>query len=199
MEAGLASTVSGMEDEAAATEGAVVGARESGIVVRIRVPAAIERIRRIHDSSAALGMTAHVTLLYPFVEPVLLDATVRERLARIVARQPAFDVVFRAIRRFPGVLWLDPVPSRPFRRLTRAISAVFPDHPPYGGAFPEIIPHLTIAESQDAGTLSRLERAVVALLPIAGRVAYVEVASTESNGRWRLRWRLPLGPSSPGR
>jgi hypothetical protein len=191
--------VSGVESEAVPTEGAPARAPESGIVVRIRVPAAIERIRSLHDSSAALGMAAHVTVLYPFVAPARLDASVRATVARIVARQPAFDVTLLATRRLPGVLWLDPVPAQPFRQLTRAIWAAFPDHPPYGGAFPEIIPHLTLAESEDAGLVSRLERSVASLLPIAAKVTHVEVASTVSNGRWRLRWRLPLGDATPGR
>jgi 2'-5' RNA ligase len=190
-----------MDEESSATRdaGALARAAESAIVVRIPVPAAIERIRGIHDPSAAAGMAAHVTVLYPFLEPSRLDASVRGTLARIVAGRRPFEVVFATTGRFPGTLWLDPEPAEPFRELTRAMSAAFPGHPAYGGAFPNIIPHLTVAQVDDEGTLALIEKAVVPRLPIAASVAHVEVSSTELGGRWRSHWRLPLGGSITGR
>jgi hypothetical protein len=35
-------------------------------------------------------------------------------------------------------------PDEGFRALTRAVWSAFPDFPPYGGAFTEIVQHLTI-------------------------------------------------------
>jgi len=43
-------------------------------------------------------------------------------------------------------MWLDPEPALPFRDLTNAVWRMFPQHPPYGGAHPDLIPHLTLAE-----------------------------------------------------
>ena len=54
------------------------------------------------------------------------------------------------MRRFPGLVWLEPEPAEPFAALTAAVAARWPDHPPYGGVFDTVIPHLTVVESEDA-------------------------------------------------
>ena len=117
----------------------------------------------------------------------------------IVAREPAFDVRFVATHRFPGVVWLDPVPAQPFLRLTQAIWAAFPDHPPYGGAFGRVVPHLTVAQLEDARVMASVETLVQPLLPIAATARRVDVMATGPDGRWHVRWRLPLGARADGR
>ena len=46
---------------------------------------------------------------------------------------------------FPESLYLVPEPDEPFILLTEAIVREFPEYPPYGGKFTEIVPHLTVA------------------------------------------------------
>jgi len=66
---------------------------------------------------------------------------------RPVDSVPRFDVIFRRIE-WSGddVVWLAPHPDTGFRALIAAVSKAFPDCPPYGGAFTELVPHLTIGE-----------------------------------------------------
>ncbi len=53
---------------------------------------------------------------------------------------------------FPAnVVYLAPDPAEPFVALTEALAAAFPDCPPYGGAFDEPVPHLTIGHTRSAG------------------------------------------------
>jgi hypothetical protein len=52
------------------------------------------------------------------------------------------------VDRFPsGLIYLAPNPTEPFKRLTEIMAAAFPDWPPYGGAFDDVVPHLSIGEN----------------------------------------------------
>jgi hypothetical protein len=149
------------------------------------------------DPSAAQGMPAHVTALHPFVPAT--DRVVAE-LRALCAASPVLDVRFARTARFPGVLHLAPEPADGLRRLTLAIAERWPEAPPYGGAFEEVIPHLTVALGDHPGEVeAELRRG----LPFAARLA--EACLYEFDGsRWIARERLPFraasrrpGPSSP--
>lgn len=142
------------------------------------------------DVAAGWGVPAHVTVLYPFVAPEALSDTLITTLAAVVRSVRAFDVCFGRTRWFgQDVLWLDPEPAQPFRELTAAVWRAFPQHPPYGGAYADVIPHLTIAERRlaDLPTLLAVERAVQSGLPLATRIEKVLlIAGTEAPNSWRL-------------
>jgi 2'-5' RNA ligase len=92
---------------------------------------------------------AHVTVLYPFVAPEALTEDLITTLAAVVRSVTAFDCRFVRTRWFDqDVLWLEPEPAQPFRQLTAAVWRPFPQHPPYAGAYDDVIPHLTIAEQR---------------------------------------------------
>jgi 2'-5' RNA ligase len=105
--------------------------------------------RLAHDPSAALGVPAHVTVLYPFKTPEAISSNDLAALQALFAAQPAFDMTLAELRQFPGVLYLAPEPAEPFAVLTSVVVARYPDWPPYGGAFAEVIPHLTLAQVDD--------------------------------------------------
>lgn len=137
---------------------------------------AVARHRARLDSSAAYGVAAHVTVLAPFVDPDHVDGTAIERLAAAVSTVPAFDVAFRRTAWFgEDVLWLAPDPAQPFRDLTAAVVAAFPDHPPYAGAHDGSAPHLTIGERRlgDLTALRRAEQEVSVSLPLESRAERV--------------------------
>jgi 2'-5' RNA ligase len=148
------------------------------------------RLRHTHDAPA--GMPPHVTLLFPFVPAERADE-VEEQLAGLVAAAPAFDLAFRRTARFPGVLYLDPEPAEPFLALIAAITAEWPEHPPYEGAVDTVIPHLTVAESREQGLLDRVAAAVEPHLPVRTRVREASLFVEDDDGRWREHSRLPLG------
>jgi hypothetical protein len=77
--------------------------------------------------------------------------------------------------RFPGVLYLAPEPDAGFRSLTGAVAAQWPEAPPYGGRFADVVPQLTIAHSQDDEALDLLESEVRARLPISARIESVQL------------------------
>jgi 2'-5' RNA ligase len=165
---------------------------ESAIVVRVTVPRPLERLRRRWDHAARAGVPAHVTVLYPFLPAAALTPSIRRQLAAIAAAHQPFDVEFAAVGRFPGVVYADPSPAAPFLALTDAMAERFPDHPPYGGAFAEVVPHLTVVEGADA-PLDSIAHELAAELPFRHRVAALEVIVEGGDGRWRRRWRIGLG------
>lgn len=164
----------------------------SAVVVRIPVPRDLDRTRRRWDSAAGAGVPAHVTILYPFLPAGRLVPGVRAELAGIAAVLDPFDVRFDRVGRFAGVVYIAPDPAVPFTRLTEAVVARYPDYPPYGGAFDVVVPHLTVSESEDA-PLDEVEAIARAALPFDRRVSALDVIVEGGDGRWRRRWRIPLG------
>jgi 2'-5' RNA ligase len=167
--------------------------RASAIVIRFRVPAAIERLRRAHDRAAQLGVPAHVTINYPFVAASELTPAIRDELAQIAGEFRAFQVTFSEAARWPGLVYLTPTPSSPFTALIDRVVACFPEHPPYAGAISEVIPHLTVVES-DETPLDAVLTAAREAIPFEARAAALDVIVEGDEHRWRRRWRLPFRP-----
>jgi 2'-5' RNA ligase len=170
----------------------------SAVIVRVPIPAPLERLRRRWDRAAGLGVPSHVTLLFPFLDATALDGAARRTIADVAAGVAPFTVRFERIGRFPNVLYLAPEPADPFRRLTFELAAKFPDHPPYGGAFDDVIPHLTIAWNAEA-PFEAIAGAVRAALPVERPVSSLEVLIQTTDDRWHGHWRIPLGHPSRAR
>ena len=168
---------------------------ESAIIVPVNVPVAVQRLRERMDPSAADGVPAHVTLIYPFMPPFDLKDDVRRRVEEIVELEPTFPFALRAVGRWPNVVYLVPEPDEPFRRLTNALAAAFPDYPPYEGAHAEVIPHLTVATDVPDDYFDAAAHALPPLLPIrdVAREAWLIGHTPEQS--WHTLWRLPLGTS----
>jgi 2'-5' RNA ligase len=171
--------------------------------VIVPVPAAeraVDPHRARLDRAAGWGVPAHVTVLYPFLSPEALSDDALGRLGTAIASEPEFDATFTETGWFGSdVLWLGPHPAEPFRRLTLAVWRAFPDRPPYGGAFDEIHPHVTVAERSmgAAGDLERAEDDVRPRLPFAQHVDHaLLIAGTDAPRSWRTVQRLPLGHAS---
>ena len=166
---------------------------ESAIIVPVAVPVTIARLRERMDPSAAQGVPAHVTLLYPFMPVEGLDDEVRRKIARIVSAEPQFSVSFNGIARFPNVVYLPPDPADPFRRMTAALAAEFPDYPPYQGAYETVIPHLTVAQDVADDYYAAAEHALPAALPVRHIVREAWLIGHLPEQPWHTLWRLPLG------
>lgn len=144
--------------------------------------------RRRHTFDGAAGMPAHVTLLYPFApEPDL------EPVRGIAAAGEPFRFTLRIVREWPGgVVYLDPEPAEPFRRLTAELVERFPDCPPYGGYYDEVIPHLTVVHTDDAAVRADAAASVAEALPIDCDADDFWLMH-EVNGRWQRHTPFRLG------
>jgi 2'-5' RNA ligase superfamily len=97
----------------------------------------------------------HITLLAPFRSREQLFRTpLRDALERFFAPIAPLSFALVETRVFPdGHVYLAPEPDEPFRAMTLALAAIFPECPPYGGQFDTVIPHVTISEEVLPGAL----------------------------------------------
>ena len=75
------------------------------------------------------------------------------------------------------------------------MSGAFPDHPPYGGAFDDVVPHLTIGEQPRAtrAGLRAAQEAVAPLLPVHARIDRVLLmAGSRDADSWETLHEFPL-------
>lgn len=145
------------------------------------------------DPSAAHGVPAHVTLIFPFLPAGRCDGSTVDWLRCMFAAREAFAFQLSELRRFPGVLYLAVEPSKPVVDLAEALVERFPEAPPYGGSFPEFIPHLTVAHSCDEAALRQMERTVRPALPVQSSAREVILMREHMDGRWAIQDRFPLG------
>lgn len=126
-------------------------------------------------SKPSHAVPPHVTLLMP-VPP---DA---DAIAQTFRRFPPFDVTFAGFGRFPGALWLDPEPAETFIAMSEALMEAFPAHQPYGGAFTEVVPHLTVAQGD---ALDVVEVELAPLLPLTARATSAVLYEQAEPPHWR--------------
>jgi hypothetical protein len=166
---------------------------QSGLIVKVpEAEPAVRSWRDLLDPSAQAGVPAHVTVLFPFLEERRIDTGVRTAIGEVLGRHRPFEVRFEHCRRFPGVLYLAPAPDTPFRWLTEAIADRWPETPPFGGQFDDVIPHLTIAQGQDDAVLGEVEADLLGRLPVTAHVSSVDLMVHNGTG-WQQRVSFPLG------
>lgn len=169
---------------------------ETAVIVALpEAEEAVGRLRAELDRSAAWGVPAHLTVLYPFLPPSAVDQRVLAALTAAVATVPAFEVALVRCEWFgEQVLWLAPEPAQPFRRLTLAIHRRFPDHPPYRGAHSDLVPHLTVGHDAPVRALRAAAAEIAPRLPIRARVRTVRlIQGSTAAGSWHTVTELPLG------
>jgi len=151
--------------------------RRTALIVPVpEAEPAVGKLRLAHDSSAAQGVPAHVTILFPFAPPDRVD---EQAVGELLGPFRAFDFALDRVELFEdGTTWLRPEPSWPFVDLTAAVEERWPEYPPYEGAFDEVIPHLTVSETPLDLTLD---------LPIACRAHEVVLIEEDSAGLWHPR------------
>ena len=144
------------------------------------------------DVSAALGVPAHVTLLYPFAENV--DPGIIEELRFFFAGVDGFPLQFSSVGEFPEVVYLAPDQSVELTGLIEALARRWPDHPPYGGVFDEVVPHLTVVDTPDPDLRARARAGVVGGLPVRSVASEASLWVHEEGARWACLARFPLAP-----
>lgn len=154
--------------------------------------------RARHDPSAAEGMPAHITINYPFFPGINPDKNLYQALSELFAKFDSFVFTFNRFARFPGVIYLSPDPETPVIQLIEGVAARFPESPPSGGIFDRIVPHLTVAQSEDEELLASIESELLAQAPqhLPMRVQVEQVWLTDNHsGKWQERKAFQLARS----
>jgi 2'-5' RNA ligase len=163
---------------------------DTALIIAVRLPPALERLRQRGVRDAGDGLPAHVTLLYPFLGPSAIGADVLAAIRRVTGGADAFPYSLVGRGTWPGTLYATVEPERPFRSLYEALAAAFPDHPIYGGRFP-FTPHVTIADGSAGGDDDIAGDPAWADLPVrlVARGADLLVRGAD---RWSVRHHLPF-------
>jgi hypothetical protein len=133
---------------------------------------------------------AHVTVLGPFLDDPT-DADLQQ-VAAVADTSAPFDFELARVAEFPdGLLHLRPQPDAAFRRLTERLAAAFPQCPPYAGAYPDPVPHLTLDQRGDGIDATTVGEALAGTLPArcrADRIALHRYANHDCRvlAEWKL-------------
>jgi 2'-5' RNA ligase len=166
----------------------------TAVIVRARLPAGLERIRRRLVHNAPDGVPAHMTLLHPFVEPGRLGSDVRRTLAEVAAGHAPFDYQLSEMATWPLAVYVAVRPVEPFVRIQHDLQDAFFDFPIYGETADfEFVPHVTIADRDHVAEPGLERDRAWRALPQPARALAIDVIGKGADGRWRLIWRVPLG------
>lgn len=171
---------------------------DSGLVVPIpEADPIVQKLRLVHDPVADDGVPAHVTVLFPFVPRDEIDGVLHGELAALFAGVAGFPYRFERVQRFgTTTVYLAPEPAEGFAALTELVASRWPEHPPYGGVYEVVVPHLTVGDQLTAPAADDVElRAAAALArhgPVTGRADEVVLITQDPNGRWSTGGHYPL-------
>lgn len=168
---------------------------ESAVLLCVpEAEALVGRWRREHDPSAARGVPAHVTLLYPFLPAGQVDEGVLGELEWFFAGVDAFPLVFDAVGEFgaEGVVFLAPA-TEELAELTGALARRWPECPPYAGKHERPVPHLTAVHSPDAVVRAEACAQLQQGLPLSATASHAELWVCDNAGSWTQRARFAFG------
>ena len=171
----------------------------TALIVRVpQAEALVGDLRARFDACAALGVPAHIAVLFPFMAAERIDAEVLQGIRTALDGAPAFGFVLAGVARFAATAYLEPDPAEPFIDLTERLVRRFPDFPPFSGEFETIVPHLTAAHGDAAqadlahAELLRRVAASGAVHSLCDAVVLLE----NSSGRWREMHTFALAAAS---
>jgi len=175
----------------------------SRTLLALMVPEAEPRVgdmRARLDPSARLGLGAHITLVYPWLDSVDVSEDALSRLRRITSAHAAVSFQLDRVDTFPSTVWLGPTPVEAIAALASSLEAAFPERPRIGPDFERYTPHLSVARN----VRNDRDNIVAALhdrLHIHGPVEClckdVHVMERGAAG-WRVLASSPLGSPPPG-
>lgn len=154
----------------------------------------VASFRELHDPAARRGLGAHITLIYPFIDSELLTPGLLARVRDVVADIPAPMFRLAEVKTFPSVVWLAPEPAKPIAQIATALERAFPDHPKGGGAFPDFVPHLSVArhvEQEKTAIINELQARLADHGPIYGWCESMALLVSE-NRRWHELAQYPF-------
>jgi 2'-5' RNA ligase len=161
----------------------------AALVLPLEEPRLTELRARFDPRGTAMGIPLHITLLFPFGRE-------EDGVAELFAGWSPLSFSLARVEEFPGVLWLAPDPVDELRERILELCARFPEWPPYGGEFPEPIPHATVGKVPEGAAQAEVAAAVRAaaepLLPVSFSVAEAALLVETAPDRWREARRFPF-------
>lgn len=151
-------------------------------------------LREAYDSEAAGSqLPAHITLLYPFVPPDQIEATI-PRLERLLKKCAPFELTLDRYGRFEGTIFLEPSDPQPVLQLHEILAEAFPEYPIYGGEHgPDLHPHLTIARFEEPAEAIGIELPPTPSFTFRVERIHLYLGSSDEDTPFVPRAVIPLG------
>lgn len=143
-----------------------------------------------------LGIPPHITLLYPWRDAPLSSNDLAQ-LELVLDDFEPFELCLNRVETFEaGIIYLALKDDRVPKAMMQALFTAFPDTPPYGGAFADAIPHLTVAKCQTENLIA-LKRDITEALSLPIELQVNEVVAMEYRGdnKWVTRHTVSLRPN----
>jgi 2'-5' RNA ligase len=160
----------------------------------------IQAIRRVHDRQVRRWMP-HVTLVYPFLPRVALDAALPAAAEALAGIAP-FKVFLSRLETFrhrggTSTLWLAPEPKEALVGVQAALVARFPECDAVGRFAGGFTPHLSVGQARGEAALGALRRELEGWTPLAftARAVTVIVRGAPPDDVFRTLADVPLGAS----
>ena len=122
------------------------------------------------------GVNAHITILYPWMPPAIIDEQAINDLASLFSEFPCFDFSLQVGWFGHEVLLLIPEDNSPFVRITEAVIGHWPQYPYYGGEYDKIEPHVSLAWGEKT-KLSRVAELIACHVPVKGHAAFITLCT----------------------
>ena len=135
----------------------------------------------------------HVTLLAPWA--AVDDGEALARLRAVARRAQPVRMEFATAEIFPdsGVVYLAPTRAPELMALFADVHAAFPDHPPYGGVFDDVVPHLTVSADGGPEQLAEVRAALAEHGPVSAETDRICVFGRGDDEVWRQTASVVLG------
>lgn len=171
---------------------------ETALVILVPEAEAVVGEWRARYDPASAAIPPHITVFYPFFESQLVGPEIDQGLEEIFGAVRPFELLFAGLCGLPGVLYLAPEPGDAIERLIAGVIQGFPGLEPYGGAFDEVIPHLTIAITASVEHAMEVAREAdqhwaQGRLPFHVQVRAVELLEQDEDGTYHSRRSFALG------
>jgi 2'-5' RNA ligase superfamily len=122
----------------------------------------VARWRADHDWAARYGVTAHVTVRLPFLEPNDWHTAARVELARLLP----VELTLCRLEERPGGLVVLVEPDDRLRELTDTIGDLWPSLPSHKANYDRPAYHVTVVRTPDPDVRREAAEAIVSLLPM---------------------------------
>jgi len=154
-------------------------------------------LREQHDTEAFnKNVPAHITLLYPFVDPEDVEQAI-VKLNEICSPLKPFELTLDRYGTFEDTVFLEPSNPEPVLELYRHLAAAYPEYPVYGGEHgPDLLPHLTLARVEDPAQVNALDLPPAPSFTFAVERLHLYLGSTTEDAPFIPRAIIPLGPNS---
>lgn len=159
-------------------------------------PTGLWKLCRLYRNDLNL-VPPHVTLAFPFLPLREVTYETAKCLRALFAEVPSFEFSLSRIRWFDDeVVYLEPEPSEPFVALTRRLQDLFPGFKPYGGEFPDVVPHVTLTRHGNAGDRRVVAHFAPRYIPLTSRATHCWLMADHLGpDRWSIVEVFDLAPA----